>query len=1083
MRCHVLMVILWSFFPYDTFCKEGDSTVLEWVKTAQEFNKEGKYDSALFYIERAFEWVTPFESAAFGDSLALEIATYRAIFTFYSGEFIKGDSLFAGLLDFVRNTESPPVILAKVLLKWGGLKIILKEYESSRSLLEEALELNTTLHTELSEYVAEAHNLLGTLYWFARWNLAQSRRYFEKTLEIQKQILPEDDPQIAKSYFNLGSLAAFEEDYESAIQLIHSSFKINIPTNPSSQALIYNNLGELYGSMGNTLRALEYHQLCLEIRRKNLKENHPYIAHSYLNLGDAYKELGDFEEASANYAQYWNIIQKSYPDNGDKVAMSYQRKLGMLYISMGEFQEAERCFQLALNKYNKISPVNEFHNGDLQHFLGETHRELGNFDKAAWYFDQAHSIYRAHSAAPTSKGRLYKDKAILFTKQRRYAEALSEFDKGAQIYREIFQGKHPELALLLNEKAQTYLLQGNIKAAKRTYQEAISANLPEFSYTNINQVPPVKTPPLQAPIFLTSLHQKARLHSEEGSSKEWEVAIQLWDVAFHSLERMQAQTSYPSSKLDIRGLARDICEASIATQIKLFEATQDKKYLANAYLLAENSQTALLHEWIQELEARQQAGIPHEWVAKIQDLNSIISYYEKKIYEREVTGQKDSLGFSRSKKRLFRARNSRDSLVREMEKLYPQYYATKYQQRPLDLTSIQEDLRPSEQVIRYFLTGDKLYMFSLRQNELSYHSSKIDSTFYRDISRFYEFIEKNPAENLLSSENLYSYLGNAHNLFQQTIAPVIHKDTRKLYLIPDGRLYYLSFEALLTESVPQFSSFSELPFVLKSFEISYSYSTRLLFSSDGNTNPSDFKGFAPDYGNGSLPIASTRLVSSFDVDSLPPLLYNQPEVVRLQSLMQGQVFLGDEAREKTFKEEAPKAGILHMAMHALADDLNPLYSGLAFSQVDSSFDDNFLYTYELFNMQLDANLAVLSACNTGMGKIQKGEGMLSLAKGFQYAGCPNLVMSLWRTDDKAAFQLMQDFYVDLKAGYSYSRALRQAKLSYLASQDRSHPYYWANFLYNGQSNSPHQAPSIAWIIGLLGLLGAMGLFFWKKRKK
>ena len=188
-----------------------------------------------------------------------------------------------------------------------------------------------------------------------------------------------------------------------------------------------------------------------------------------------------------------------------------------------------------------------------------------------------------------------------------------------------------------------------------------------------------------------------------------------------------------------------------------------------------------------------------------------------------------------------------------------------------------------------------------------------------------------------------------------------------------------------------------------------------------------------------------------------------------------------QALVQTFKKEASQAGILHLAMHASLEDNDPLYSYLVFSKEDS-VREHVLHTYELFNMDLAANLVVLSACHTGFGEIQKGEGILSLAKGFQYAGCPNLVMSLWQTDDKAAFKLMENFYKSFAKNQGYSLSLQQAKLAYLESEDRSHPYYWATFLYMGQRASLPRPSSLWWLLGIASLLAGavyLGIRKWK----
>lgn len=143
--------------------------------------------------------------------------------------------------------------------------------------------------------------------------------------------------------------------------------------------------------------------------------------------------------------------------------------------------------------------------------------------------------------------------------------------------------------------------------------------------------------------------------------------------------------------------------------------------------------------------------------------------------------------------------------------------------------------------------------------------------------------------------------------------------------------------------------------------------------------------------------------------SLIKLQWAENEVSGISDIIAGNTYYNKNATEETFKKQAPKAGIIHLATHAIVDDENPMYSKLALAPDTTTQEDGFLNTYELYNMQLDANMVVLSACNTGYGKLIRGEGIMSLARGFIYAGCPSIVMSLWPVDDQSTSTIMKDF--------------------------------------------------------------------------
>jgi CHAT domain-containing protein len=223
--------------------------------------------------------------------------------------------------------------------------------------------------------------------------------------------------------------------------------------------------------------------------------------------------------------------------------------------------------------------------------------------------------------------------------------------------------------------------------------------------------------------------------------------------------------------------------------------------------------------------------------------------------------------------------------------------------------------------------------------------------------------------------------------------------------------------------------------------------------------------------------------------SLIKLQWAENEVSGISDIIAGNTYYNQNATEETFKKQAPKAGIIHLATHAIVDDENPMYSKLALAPDTTTQEDGFLNTYELYNMQLDANMVVLSACNTGYGKLIRGEGIMSLARGFIYAGCPSIIMSLWPVDDQSTSTIMKDFYSGLSNNLSKDEALRQAKLNYLKNADevKANPFYWAGFVSIGNTNPIQLKAKINYMLWFLVLIcfgvGLFYIFLWKRTGK
>ena len=280
----------------------------------------------------------------------------------------------------------------------------------------------------------------------------------------------------------------------------------------------------------------------------------------------------------------------------------------------------------------------------------------------------------------------------------------------------------------------------------------------------------------------------------------------------------------------------------------------------------------------------------------------------------------------------------------------------------------------------------------------------------------------------------------------------------------------------MSKKTNQAKSFSELQYLLKDKNIRYANSTSLLLSQE-STKPVNNKArvlaFAPVFD--SLEVENMNRVDTTR-QGFGALAWTQKEVENLSIHYSTTALLGMEATERRLRELKNEYSILHVASHGALNAENPLYSRLLFSPNETdSVNDGSLSTMELFAMDIPAEMVVLSACNSGTGSMATGEGIVSLANGFFHAGSKSLVMSLWTANDQSTANIIGDFYAYLARGNSKSEALRNTKLKFLANADgiRSHPYFWAHLIVNG-NNQPIKAQS-NWSMYLLLIVMLSGL--------
>ena len=270
---------------------------------------------------------------------------------------------------------------------------------------------------------------------------------------------------------------------------------------------------------------------------------------------------------------------------------------------------------------------------------------------------------------------------------------------------------------------------------------------------------------------------------------------------------------------------------------------------------------------------------------------------------------------------------------------------------------------------------------------------------------------------------------------------------------------YIPFEALLTE-MPETDEidYRNLSYLIKQNPISYEYSANLLYNNYFKHTDSgkNLLALAPSYNNIGKNTANEenkRFLRAYN-GQLTEIAGAKEEAKNISKLFGGDVFINSDATESAFKKTANNYNILHLAMHTIINDDDPMYSKLVFTQTGDTAEDGFLNTYELYNMQLHSQLVVLSACSTGAGNFSSGEGVMSLARGFRYAGVQSVVMTLWPVEDNSSSELMTLFYFYLAKKIPKDEALRSAKLDFLKKADplKAHPYFWAGYVDIGNTS-------------------------------
>lgn len=858
------------------------------------------------------------------------------------------------------------------------------------------------------------------------------------------------------------------------------------------------------------------------------------LGYSYLNMGAINAMFWRKEDALSYYDSARVLIESIYGDKHSAYA-SLLINMGVIYFNSRDLKRAEDFYNQALVILSGIPQSSDVLNSlaAVNNNLGLTYEYSGNLERALNYYDVSIGIRERINSPEVSSplrnkadclrklGRLkeakyFHEKSLVTTKinsgDKHYtyglanisygfflAHSLHEFERAnnayqtaLEIFRENYGEKHPYISNAHLNIGKLFLAMDNPGAAAESLQKALIALVPDFNDSN-PQSNPALAEVTSMVEFLGALKEKGKAFEmiSDRNNEAWPLIISMntFELATEAIDHMRMGYQSEESKLFLSENQNAIFHDAIRVCYKLYQITNEGTYLEKALYFAEKNKAANLLASIREIGAREFGRIPAKLIEKEVDLKRQIAVFTEYVYEENRKIEPDINKVSFWQQKLFSLNQEYAELIQVLEKNYPDYFRLKYNTSVSGVNEIRKSLGRNDALIEYSLSDSVIYIFYITRTSLKVIEQKISTEFRKNIDNILEIFE-NKRFSSGATIDFRVFTNSSYQLYNVLIKPLEPLlESRNLIIIPDGILSYLPFELLISELPAQPSpAYSSLPFLLKNHPVSYAHSGTLLneYAATSAKKGGRLLAFAPKYeSNGEL-IPDLLNSRSRYRDNLKPLPASRVEVKNILRLVGGKLWIDEEATERNFKKYAPGYRILHLAMHTLIDDLNPMFSKLVFTQDKDSIEDGLLNTFEIYNLSLKASMAVLSSCKSGWGKFQSGEGVLSLARGFLYAGVPSIVMTLWEIEDQSSADVMTLFYKYLKKGKKKDEALRLAKLEFLSNADmlKSHPYFWGGYVAIGDTSPVYYNRNL-----LIGLLGAFVVFaflafsFYSRRKR
>lgn len=780
----------------------------------------------------------------------------------------------------------------------------------------------------------------------------------------------------------------------------------------------------------------------------------------YKPLGNQYTRLGDNEKALA-------VFQKALLLGGDHETLSglYGNE-GIAYWNQGDFRNAE----LSLRKGLALPGISGAKRGLLLGALAQSQIDNGDIARAYTTATASLRILNASTGnAPYIKEyRVYSRRTagVAAMLLGRYAAAGKLLREAREEAPAVFGRFSREVGKIEIARSNLMRLQGRYEAALDDANRALSAVLPGYRPKKPGDNP--KASAFYEEITISeALEVKAmaaeRWYEKNGDPTLLILALDCYDLAWQSETSLRQVYQYSSSKLNLQKSARTRDEAAIRVARLLYEKTGQQPYLEKAFAIAERSKATLLLDAVQDNLVRQRLAANDPRFGQIAGLRRNLAYFQRSMI---LDPQNREAAQWRMEADAITGRIA--AAERAVSADYPGLQSLK--------TTAENTLRTpdewadGETFVEYFVSDDAIEVFIFQKNKPPVwqrlpHDAGLKA-LYRKFTSFFasaDAILNDPA----------GYLETAHALWQQ-ILPAAAGGTGKLVIASDGFLNFIPFEALVTVGQASGQTLRNADYLIRKQEVRYVWSLAVwkkqhaLAAATGNYLLAVSPGFAGGE-RGLAPLSSGRQEWS-------------PVGDRNVKMLEGAG-----ASLKNFVAEAGQYRILHFSTHAFADTVPRI-----------ELYDRPMFLPDIYATPLHADLVVLSACQTGLGFEQKGEGVMSLARAFAQSGAAGTVSSLWAVNDKSTVRVLGRFYGHLRDGCTLSDALRRAKLEYLndaaIGATFQTPYFWAGFTAVGDDRKISGGGTLFWVfwvgggIFLIGLVIILHQYFahnqhfqWKKR--
>lgn len=778
-------------------------------------------------------------------------------------------------------------------------------------------------------------------------------------------------------------------------------------------ALVILNCNKGSFEMNNNLQknAISSYEKAWKLYDTNKLSDYDIIEYCLKPLGTLYTKTGNYTLAENIIKKYIFIAEKQQKQ---ATIISGYINLSIVYKSIGNHQTAIDLLQ----KVSENKSVTSLQNKKIKEELSVNYLGLKNYSNA-------NSLIQNQFDANDYQS--LKTKSFIALQNNNFTEAKSYFEKAKTVFFKSKKFSARDVAKLYVEEASIFRFTNAINSERKLLHQALKTLLPLEKNAGL----PKKTSLYPENTFLTIFDALAEIETNA------EKKIDYYDLSFYVSDLIKDNLVSQESLIIQQFEDRKRTERCLNIFWLNYQKTENNLWIDKAFLYAERSKNVILKE---------QSNL--KTLAELHPNNKDLQLQKQLISEQEtLINQLIRLQITGENPNEIENINSKLATItielKNCNERIKKQFKTEIE-KELSISDLYAKIKKDKAQLVYFFWGNQsVYQFLVSDNKMVWNQIKLEDKFAENLKNFIHFFD----EASLINNNIQLFTKTSFELFNALHFSNLEKNKNTI-IIPDGLLNFVAFDALVTQKTTS-KNYTGIPFLVRQNKLAYQTNATFYIKNTPKEKQNTIVGFFPIFENTNA-----------------ELVYSKEEAKALIPF-KATLFMNEKATKASFLKNSSQFSILHLSTHGT--------SGSFSEPATLVFYDDLMLLNELYALQdCHPQLVVLSACETGIGKLQKGEGAMSIARAFQYAGAENILFSLWKINDYASAQLMTNFYEDYAKSNSFFEANYNSKIAYLENSDianaKKSPYYWSAFVYYGAVDSDENNYLYSVLFGLLAII-------------